>query len=939
MTWKKRRIPAAGLVFLMFLSVFCMPGVIEAADAVQTDEASVVSGNTYADYYSRVSDVKYPDKEAIWEATGNAFLGETSLKVGEGESKRIVLTVTESGLYAIEMRYCGINGSSNRIQMSLAINGELPFDEAENILLARYYQNDGEVTRDNQGNDQAPYQQSVEKWQTVTLNGEDNYTGDCYFWRLEAGENSIDISAVQGSFAIHSLCIYHRDSSIPYSEYIRQYEGYVGNTPECCKIVEAETAVGKSNSSLAPVLKNSDPDVSPNHPYYNRVNAIGGESWSRNGQWIEWELEVPQDGLYNLGFRYQQTYVRGMEVFRRLLIDGAVPFAEANAISFQYRKKWQYLEMSIGDKPVYVYLSKGKHTLRLEATLGDRGTYLQQISDIADELNTLYRKIIMITGVSPDPYNDYYLHIQIPELRDVMKQNMESLERIAEQLEKVNGSELSTLYDMARLLKQFIKKPDLIPDSLNTFETDIRSLYTLRLNLSSQPLLLDYFVVRSNSDEPYIPDSAGFGSSIVYRAKSFIHSFLSDYQIGDIYEDEGKTLTVWLSSNDITVTGVSSGRDQAVTIKRMIDADFYKKLNIPVNLKLVNTSESMLMAVASGNAPDVAMFVPKAVHTNLAIRGALVDLGQCSYINDWKSRVFDSAFIAYTYKGGIYGMPELQMYNLLYYRKDIMEDLNLNIPNTWDEFYDVTAALQGHHLEVGVPSALDSFYMLLFQNEGSVYNDDLSAVDFGTPEFVSAFSTWTDLYNLNGISLSYDFFNRFRSGQMPLGIASMTMYNQLAAAAPEIDNLWSIAPVPGTPDEDGNINRSVSCNTTSSVVFSGTEMLDEALAFVDWWTSDEIQTQFAGVIEDMMGVSSRYYSANKKTTQAISWTQSEYEVLKAMQPYVTDVPPTAAYYYLERTLNNAFRRVTYYSDNPQETLVRYNKEMNDELQRKRREFE
>lgn len=936
MIWIKRRIPATGLIFLMLLSVFCLFGEADTTGSALTKE---VSGNTYADYYSRASVERYPDGEAVWKADGDAFLGESSLKVEEKGSRQIALTVAESGLYAIEMRYCAINGSSNRVQMSLSINGELPFDEAENILLSRYYQNDGEVIRDNQGNDQAPYQLPVEKWQTVTLNGEDNYTGDCYFWRLEAGENRLDISAVQGSFAIHSLRAYQPDSPLQYSEYIQQYEGYAGNTLGFCKNVEAETAVGKSNSNLAPVLKNGDPDVSPSHPYYNRVNAIGGDGWSRNGQWIEWELEVPQDGLYHLGFMYQQTYVRGMEVFRRLRIDGMIPFAEANAISFQYGKKWQYLELGIDDKPCAVYLSEGKHTLRLEATLGDRGTYLQQISDIADELNTLYRKIIMITGVSPDPYNDYYLHIQIPELRDIMEQNVKSLERIAGQLEEVNGSELSTLYDIARLLKRFIKKPDLIPDSLSTFEADIRALYTLRLNLASQPLLLDFLVLRSTGSETYMPKQAGFAASVVYRAKSFIHSFLSDYQIGDIYEDEGEALTVWLSSNDITITGVSSGRDQAVTIKRMIDEDFYGRSKIPVNLKLVNTSESLLMAVASNNAPDVTMFVPKAVHTNLAIRGALMDLEQCRYMNDWKSRVFDSAFIPYTYKGGIYGMPELQMYNLLYYRKDIMGDLGLNVPNTWEEFYDVTAALQGRHLEVGVPTGLDSFYMLLFQNGGSVYSSDLSSVDFSDPKFVDAFSTWTDLYNLNGISLSYDFFNRFRSGQMPLGIASMTMYNQLAAAAPEIDNLWSIAPVPGTPDRNGNINRSVSCTTTASVVFSNTKMPDEAFAFVDWWTSDEIQAQFAGVIEDMMGVSSRYYSANKKTMQTISWTQDEYAVLEAMQPYVTDVPPTAAYYYLDRTLNNAFRRVTYYSDNPQETLVRYNKEMNDELKRKRKEFE
>lgn len=30
------------------------------------------------------------------------------------------------------------------------------------------------------------------------------------------------------------------------------------------------------------------------------LNYTGGEAWNSAGQWIEWEVEVPEDGYYNL---------------------------------------------------------------------------------------------------------------------------------------------------------------------------------------------------------------------------------------------------------------------------------------------------------------------------------------------------------------------------------------------------------------------------------------------------------------------------------------------------------------------------------------------------------------------------------------------------------------------------------------------------------------
>lgn len=62
-------------------------------------------------------------------------------------------------------------------------------------------------------------------------------------------------------------------------------------------------AVLKSAQSIRNEVDQSSPDTVPFHPYYRRLNVIGGSSWRYAGQSITWEIEVPEEGLYALSFR------------------------------------------------------------------------------------------------------------------------------------------------------------------------------------------------------------------------------------------------------------------------------------------------------------------------------------------------------------------------------------------------------------------------------------------------------------------------------------------------------------------------------------------------------------------------------------------------------------------------------------------------------------
>ena len=111
---------------------------------------------------------------------------------------------------------------------------------------------------------------------------------------------------------------------------------------------------------------------------------------------------------------------------------------------------------------------------------------------------------------------------------------------------------------------------------------------------------------------------------------------------------------------------------------------------------------------------------------------------------------------------------------------------------------------------------------------------------------ITAIQEITDFYKIYGVQQSVaSFFNSFRYNQIPIGIAGYDFYLQLNMAAPELDGLWDIAPVPGTLREDGSISRDYGCNGSACMIFENSKKHDEAWDFLKWWLSSDTQTEYS----------------------------------------------------------------------------------------------
>ncbi|WP_407923770.1 extracellular solute-binding protein [Cohnella fermenti] len=851
------------------------------------------------------------------------------------------VNVAEAGLYNIRIHYYPMEGKSSSAERKLAINGAVPFDGADDLIFNRLWGDQGEtVTQDDRGNDQRPRQIEKPAWQLVPFSDQEGYYEDPYLFYFDQGEQTLSLEALREPMAIDYLELYQEPETASYASLKSEYEKQ-GLTPVSNRqlVVQAEDASLKSSPMLAPLADHSSPTVQPYHTSKIRMNTIGGVQWKLPGQWIEWEVDVPEDGLYQIALKRKQDQLRGVYATRSLTIDGEYPFEEMKRLQFDFNMNWQ-TDVLGGEDPYLFHLTPGKHTIRLTVTLGEIAPLLRTIESSVLELNEMYRKILMITSNTPDPYRDYQLDKRVPDMIDVFTKQAETISSVADYLEQSTGErsdKVAVLYKLIHQLNEMAAKPETVAKRLTDFKTNIGGLGTWILTVREQPLTLDYLVV-SSPDSKLPRTKATFVEQIKHQIGALFASYTEDYDsIGNTGESD-RSITVW----------ITTGRDQAQVMKNLIDDTFTTETNISVKLRLV-PANILLPATLAGEGPDVAMQIGEDVPVNYAMRGAAADLTQFSDYEEVAARFRDSGLTPYQFSDGLYALPEQQTFPMLFYRKDILEELGLTPPKTWQEVYDMISVLQKHNMEfwlpienpavqgaIQVPNAM--FSMLLYQNSGQFYSDDGKSSALDSEIAMGQFKRWTQFYTNYKFPLIADFPNRFRTGEMPIGIADYTTYNMLTVMAPEIKGLWDFTMVPGTEQADGTVNHEVASHTTAVMMLENAQDKDAAWTFMKWWTSKETQIAYGRQMEGLLGEAARYPTANVEALEELPWPVDDYRNLDEQWQWVKGIPQVPGGYFTARHLDNAFRKVVNAAENPRESLSDYIMYMNDEIAVKRKEF-
>ncbi|MBR6509359.1 MAG: extracellular solute-binding protein, partial [Clostridia bacterium] len=598
---------------------------------------------------------------------------------------------------------------------------------------------------------------------------------------------------------------------------------------------------------------------------------------------------------------------------------------------FNYDSDWQTKKLGSGDDTFKFYFEKGPHTLTLEVTAGDVAEIIGTVSKSINDLNRINRRIKLITGNKVDTNRDYNFKALIPEeikeMAEIRKELQESVDYINEQAGS-NGSFVSIIQKVIFQLEIMSETPRLIPKYLTRFQSNLGSLGEWLLSATEQPLKLDKIYIQPAGNE--IPKAdAGFFKSLWFNTKSFILSFATDYNSigGESSGKEKETLTVW----------VQTGRDQAQVIRELVDESFVKQ-NDNVSVKIQVVASGLLQSVLAGDSPDVVTDCAETLPLEYALRNATMDLTQFDDFEEVFSRFSEASIKPAKFRNKVYGMPQTFSYLMMFYRTDIFAEYGYTLPKTWTELCEMIPAFQRNGMEVGMPHSLDAYTTFLYQNGGKLYKGDGYATNLDDYTSITSFANLTEFFTLYDCPVTYNFANRFRSGELPLAIAAYTEYNQLTAFAPEIKGMWKMVPILGTMDKDGNINNLSVGNSTFTVIMNSSKNKELAWEFLKWFMSTEVQGKYAIQMESILGTCAKVASANTEALSNMTWSSSEYTELFKQMENVDNVPQVPGSYYLSRIVTFAFNRVYNNDENPKEVIGDYIKELNDELTRKRAEF-
>lgn len=858
------------------------------------------------------------------------------LSLSYGETVAATIDVPESGLYYMLFDYISYDDSVLPFGMGMTIDGDYPFYEARNLKFESNWQPDKEATYDRYGNELVTMPNKVIDWNEKYLMDSSYRHGGPLMVELAKGTHEFTFTSTEGKALLGNISLV-----APFAT--EEYKGsQVADGSELITI-QGERFSGTNDSSIHGIAE-YDTSLLPYEVTDTVINTIDSDSFDTAGQMVTYEFDIAKAGFYNIAMNYRASDKTDFDIFVDVLVDGKIPNTEFEAYGIAYTTKYKTMTFqdSQGEK-LSVYLSEGHHSISYRISMDPICFVFEELEEIMSGVNDLALEITKVAGTNSDKYRDLKLSKYIPDLQDRLYDYSTRLKAIEKECLKYSDSNktvavMSSMLIAAEQLDSLAKKPDEIPYRISELSTSgnsvIHYLATTIDNMIKNNLAVDRVYIYQNGAE--LPEGPRFWTAFWMQLQRFFASFSAQaYSTDNI---DPTHLQVWVNRSSQYVQ----------IMQKMIDESFTPATGIGVDISIMPDQYKLVLSNSSGSTPDVATGINYTVPYELAIRNALVDMTKFEDFRQVAAPYEPGFFLTGTIGDGVYSMPETMNFWVLFYRNDVIDKLGLKVPNTMDEVVKMLPELQMRGLNFYYATAgmlqMRNFHgttPIVMQNGGSLYYEtaDLGTA-LGSKESVDGFTALTDLFTIYNMDVNVDnFYQHFRNGDLPIGIADFGTYNLLTNAAPELSGSWSIAMIPGTEKEDGTVDRTVCGCAESTVMFkSDADREAKAWEFVKWWSSADIQASFGQNLQITYGDEYMWNSANLDAFDKLPWPEVDREVIKQTASNVIDIARVPGTYILEREMSNAFNDVTVNGQTAQTRLDKAVKAINREIRRKLEEF-
>lgn len=911
-----------------------------ASERIDNGYTKISAGYALPEYTG--GDIEYPIKD-ICTSTDAVYTDDygytSAVQIGERGSIELELNVVADGIYYMCFDYLADSDTILPVEAQFMIDGDFPFYEMRQQVLESQWSTPQQKSYDSYGNEVVGIPDKVYEWQNkYIMDSTYRYSGPLGI-ELTKGRHTVTVTLKEGTLLLGNFKLTAKPQVEAYTGSERaEGDGFIE--------IQAEDFTYRNASSIHATCE-YDPNLYPYQAGNRIMNTVDSTSFSEGGQQISYQFTVEKEGNYYLAFHYSQSDKSDFPVFMNIRIDGELPNTEFENCAFAYKKDYNLYTLldSEGNK-ISVPLGAGQHTISMQISMEPLRNALETIEQIMGKVNDLSLEVTKVAGTNKDKYRDFSLESYIPGIGDTLTQWADELAAVMEEARTYNPDKkkiaaFSSISIAENQLRSLAKKPDELIYRIDELATSTSSvnqhLANLIDSLNGNDFSLDSIYLYQEDAAKQLPRH----KNVFVKAGLGIVRFCTSF---------GKQ--AYSSSNtnpEHLQVSVNRSRQHLEIMQQMITEEFTPQTGIEVDLSLMPDQTKLVLANASGDSPDVATGVNYSIPFELGIRGALKDLTKFDDFAEVAGRYTEGLLMPYVIDDSVYAIPETMNFQVLFYRKDILDKLGLEVPDTLEDVEAMLPDLQMRGLNfyyptartVGMKTFLDTT-PIIFQSGGRLYDTYVEDVTITSEEVVEGFTTLTNLFTIYNLPKDVpNFYQHFRNGDYPIGISDFGTYNLISNAAPEIDGSWGVALIPGVKDENGEVMRYSSAGAESTFLFNSTpEREEQAWEFVKWWSSAQVQAEFGQRLQITYGDEYYWNTANCEAFAQLPWDSDDKEVISEQLTWTMEAPRALASYMVERELSDAYNLVVLgaKSANVREALDDAQKNIKRETLRKLEEF-
>jgi ABC-type glycerol-3-phosphate transport system substrate-binding protein len=828
-----------------------------------------------------------------------------------GETVDYTVTVPSAGLYAMTLNCAARDRSFVSITLSVEVNGEIQYAEALNIDIPLFWEDTTkDFPLDSFGDESVPGVTHLSRKRPIGLYNNTYITAlPILFW-LEGGENTLSFTNKSARVLLIGELTVSGDVSLPS---YRTYREKHGESPPVPGFHEINSVLyTEKNATFVQLSSTNRRGAVPYHPVNRLVNVT---SFYVTGGEATYSFDAPEAGYYAFALHVSNNR-DDFASFCTLRVNGDIPFAEAAAFTLPSSgssSRWSNVILADeNSEPYYIWLEKGENTFSLRSEAQPAARQLRDLRLLVEHINQFSLDIKKVAGKDIDRNRTWRLTRTIPETGDILKAYDILLRDLLFELgahshRGERASALSGLVESVALIEKMREKPDELPLYLETLSGDRVSVLMRAGNTLDDIMSLSFdlnmiYIYDGFTGLPR--ENPPFTTGITASAAQLWASFVSPkYAV----RDDPEALNIWVNASAMLVDA----------LQKLTDTRFTPEYGIKVNFSIMPDPNKLVLASAGGKQPDIAMSIERHIPFDLAVRGALHDLTEFPDFWQTASRFAPGSLIPFVFNDGVYGLAESLDFYALVYREDILNSLNLPPPDTWHDVCEMMSELQRFDMSFYHPIASGVGYKwfhqtapLIYQFNGAFYQEDGLGTAINRPDAVKGISFLGDLFTTYALSEQVpSFFNSFRYGQTPVGIAGVADYLLIKYGAPELTGQWKMALPPGIEQEDGSVSRWYVANGRSAVIFSTSEKTQEAWTFLKWWTDVDAQTEYAFNLLSSYGFI--YLPGNLEALKNSYLPDEDKAVILESIEWLRDVPRSPGQYMLERTLSDIWNTIVF----------------------------